>query len=205
MWPQILVAVKRYGNNKFVFTFLQTAYKSLDIPSPYAKLSRGTMWGWFTNNGVIKENYIRAIEHGTSMENPKKNMPKLEEHPKLKDEMVHILQKMKKVGQPLSTGIVQPIFKGMMQSITHELIRPRHGGFTITREWFKQFMKQYMCWIYCVATIVTSKLPPDWLAQNYTMTCRVIYLVKANSIPPTLVVNSDQTEVHLVHDGGERS
>jgi hypothetical protein len=195
LWSQILVAVKRYGNNKFVSTFLQ--YKSLGVPSPHAKLSRGTMWGWFTNNGVLKEYYIRAMKHGTSMENSKQNMPKLEEHPKLKDEMVHILQKMRNVGQPLSTG--------MMQSITHELIRPKRGGFTITREWFRQFMKQYMCWTYCVANTITSKFPPNWLAQGYTMTCRVLYLVKAYSIPPTLVVNSDQTEVHLVHDGGEKT
>jgi len=58
LWPQILVVVKRYGNNKFVFTFLQIAYKSLGVPSPYVELSKGTIWGWFTNNGVLKENYI---------------------------------------------------------------------------------------------------------------------------------------------------
>jgi hypothetical protein len=43
---------------------------------------------------------------------------------------------MKQVGQPLSIGIVQPIVKGMMQSITFELIKLRHGGFTVTRKWF---------------------------------------------------------------------
>jgi len=46
---------------------------------------------------VLKENYIQAIDHRTIVKNPKQNMPKLEEHPKLKDEMVHILQKMKQV------------------------------------------------------------------------------------------------------------
>jgi hypothetical protein len=131
-------------------------------------------------------------------------MPKLEEHPKLRIKMVCILQKMKQIGQTLSTNIVQPIFKGMIQSIAPKLIRLGCERFTITRKWFRQFMKQYMCWTYCVATTVTSKLPPNWLAQGYTMTCRVVYLVKAYSIPPTLV-NSDQTEVHVVHDGGERT
>jgi len=95
------------------------------------------------------------------MKNPKQNMPKLEEHPTLKDEMVCILQKMKKIGQPLSISIVQPILKGMIQSITLEFIRPRCGGFIVTRKWFKQFMKQYMSWTYHVATTITSKLPPN--------------------------------------------
>lgn len=58
---------------------------------------------------------------------------------------------MKEVGQPLLTSIVQPIFKGMIQSIVSKFI--------VTRKWSRQFMKQYVCWTYCVATIVTSKLP----------------------------------------------
>jgi hypothetical protein len=33
---------------------------------------------------------------------------------KLRDEMVSLLWKMKQVGQPLSTSIVQPIFKSMI-------------------------------------------------------------------------------------------
>jgi hypothetical protein len=49
--------MKRYGNNKFVFTFLQIVYKPLSVPSPYAKFTRGTMWEWFTKDGVLKENY----------------------------------------------------------------------------------------------------------------------------------------------------
>jgi hypothetical protein len=50
------------------------------------------MWEWFTKEGVLKENYIQAIERRTIVKNPKQNMPKLKEHPKLRDEMVHILQ-----------------------------------------------------------------------------------------------------------------
>ncbi len=84
MWPHILVALKSYGNNKSIFTFLQTPYKSPCIPNPYSKLTRGTMWEWFTKDGVLKENYIQATECRTIVKNPKQNMTKLEEHPKLR-------------------------------------------------------------------------------------------------------------------------
>jgi hypothetical protein len=63
--------------------------------NPYAKLIREAMWEWFTKDGVLKENYIQTIERNTIVKNPKQNMPKLEEHPKLRNEMLHILQKMK--------------------------------------------------------------------------------------------------------------
>jgi hypothetical protein len=58
------VAINFSGGEKIwkqqICFYFQIAYKSLGVPSPYAKLSRGTMWGWFTNNGVLKENYIWA-------------------------------------------------------------------------------------------------------------------------------------------------
>jgi hypothetical protein len=77
--------------NKVIPTFLYTIYKSLKILSPYAKLTSGTMWEWFTKDWVRKENYIQVAKCGTIVKNPKYNMPKLEEHLKLKDEMVRIL------------------------------------------------------------------------------------------------------------------
>jgi hypothetical protein len=64
-------------------------------------------------------------------------------------------------------------------------------------------MEQYICWTYCVATIVTNKLPPDWFVQGYTMAYKVVYLVKAYSTPSTFVVNSEQIGVHFVPNGGE--
>jgi hypothetical protein len=44
-----------------------------------------------------------------------------------------MLQIMKSVGQPLSTFIVQPILKGMIESIGPTFFHGDHGGFTITR------------------------------------------------------------------------
>jgi hypothetical protein len=88
-------------------------------------------------------------------------MLKLEKHPKLRVKMVCIFQKMKQTSQTLSTNIVQPIFKGMIQSIASKLIKLGCGRFIIPRKWFRQFMKHYMCWIYYVTTIITNKIPAN--------------------------------------------
>jgi hypothetical protein len=66
-------------------------------------------------------------------------------------------------------------------------------------------MKQYMCWIYLVATIIANKLPPNWFAQGYTMAYKGVYLVKAYSIPPTFVMNNDPNGIHLAPNGAERT
>ncbi len=65
------------------------------MPSPYAKLTRSTMWEWFTKEGELKENYMEAAWHGTIMKAQKQNLPKLEEYLELCDEIIHVLQKMK--------------------------------------------------------------------------------------------------------------
>jgi hypothetical protein len=54
------VEVKKYGNNKTTLTFLQNVYKSLGMHSPYANLTRNTMWEWLTKEGESKEKYMEV-------------------------------------------------------------------------------------------------------------------------------------------------
>jgi hypothetical protein len=54
-----------------------------------------------------------------------------------------------------------------------------------------------------MATTTTSKLPLYWITQGPTMAHRYVYLLKAYSIPPTLVVNNDQIKVHLIPNKSE--
>ncbi len=63
--------MKRCGRNRSTFTFLQTLNKSSSALSPCARLTSGTMWEWFTKDGVLKENYIQATKSGTTKKNPK--------------------------------------------------------------------------------------------------------------------------------------
>ncbi len=72
-----------------------------------------------------------------------------------------MLQKMRSVGQPLSTSMVQPILRGMIESLAPKILYNGHGGFVVTREWTRQFLKHYMKWSFCMATIAASKMPID--------------------------------------------
>jgi hypothetical protein len=61
-------------------------------------------------------------------------LPIIEEYSTLRDELVIVLQKMKNVGQPLSTSMAQPILRGMIESLAPEILCNGHGGFVVTRE-----------------------------------------------------------------------
>jgi len=67
----------------------------------------------------------------------KQHLPILKEYPTLQNEPVTMLQKMKSAGQPLSTYVVQPILRGMIESFTLEILCNGHGGFVVIREWTK--------------------------------------------------------------------
>jgi len=68
----------------------------------------------------------------------------IEEYPILQNEIVTMLENMKNVGQPLFTSMVQPILIGMIESLAPKNIYNGHGGFVVTREWTRQFLKHYM-------------------------------------------------------------
>jgi hypothetical protein len=59
-------------------------------------------------------------------------------------------------------------------------------------------MKQYMNWPFKMAITSTSKLPSNWSKFGCNMAYWVTYLVNVYNIPLGLVVNIDQTRVHLV-------
>ncbi len=77
-----------------------------------------------------------------------------------------MLHKMRSVRQPLSTSMVQPILRGMIESLVPKILhngffRNGHGRFVVTTEWTRQFLKDYMNWSFHMATITTKKMLAD--------------------------------------------
>jgi hypothetical protein len=68
------------------------------------------------------------------MRHLKQHLPILEKYPTLQYELVTMLQKMRNVGQPLSTYVVQPILTCMIESLSLKIIYNGHGRFVVTRE-----------------------------------------------------------------------
>ena len=60
----------------------------------------------------------------------------------------------------------------------------------------KGFIKSELNWSYRAATTVAGKFPDDFELQRLTMTQMCAYLIKGHIIFESLVVNSDQTDIH---------
>jgi hypothetical protein len=65
-------------------------------------------------------------------------------------------------------------------------------------------MKAKLGWSFRPTTTTTTKLPPNWEDQGTKMVHKVTYLVKAYNVPALIVINMDQTRIHLVPTCGEK-
>jgi hypothetical protein len=81
------------------------------------------------------------------------------------------------------------------------LLEDGRTAFKVSIEWVKRFLKSKLNWTIRKATTAASKLPNDWELQGLKMAQRVAYLVKCYNVPQELVVNTDQTGIHLMPTG----
>jgi hypothetical protein len=65
-------------------------------------------------------------------------------------------------------------------------------------------MKTHLNWSYKATITTARKLLETWHQKGIAMAHMVAYLVKAYNIPTCLVINTDQTRIHLVPTRGDR-
>ena len=78
-------------------------------------------------------------------------------------------------------------------------------SFSILYAWTKNFVKNVLNWSYRAATSAAGKLPKDYEDQGKAMAQRCAYLVSVHNIPKELIVNTDQTGIHLVSTSDSRT
>ena len=77
----------------------------------------------------------------------------------------------------------------MLKDFAPQLFDDRPGGFTVSRQQTNEFMKFYMNWTIIIYTTAASKLPLDWMEQEFNMNYKVAYLAKVYGIQSSIVVN----------------
>jgi hypothetical protein len=123
-----------------------------------------------------KENFDQITHKQLNNVHLKQHLPIFKKYPTLRDELVTMLQKMRSVGQPLSTSVVQPILTSMIESFSPKILCNGHGGFVVTREWTRHFLKHYMNWSFHMATTIVNKMPTNWHEQGRDMVYIIAYL-----------------------------
>jgi hypothetical protein len=173
LWEPIFAAVKQHRNLTSALHYLQSKYKKPGQScSVYDKLSRGSLYEWFTPTSELKEGYKNYVYLGTStFTSGSQHSPILEHYPQLREKIVTILKTHRDVGHPLYASSIQGIIKAIIRKEEPILLsNTSRTGFKVGLKWTRAFIKTELHWTYRVATTAAQKLPSNWEVQVLRMT-----------------------------------
>ena len=166
------------------------------------------MYEWFsTSTWDVKEEYKKYIEEGSSrFSGGSQHCLILSQHPVLKEKIVRALKSHREAGQPLFARNIRNLVLSIIKAENPSLLSQEgRSGWNVSLNWVRCFVKNELNWTIRKSTTTASKLPKDWELQGLRMAQRLAYLSKCYSILKELVVNSDQTGIHLVPTCGTRT
>jgi hypothetical protein len=130
----------------------------------------------------------------------------LPNHSQLEADIITLLRMHRDVGHLLFGSTVRGLIRTMIQKEAPNLLDNESiSGFKVSLPWTQEFVRRNLNWSFRKSTGATRKLPNYWEQQGLQMAQRIAYLVKAYSVSPSLMVNTDQTGIHLIPRGGART
>jgi hypothetical protein len=124
--------VEKHKRSTTILHYLRAFHKKLgERSSPFEKFSRSSLGEWFTLDAKFQLGVEKSIERGKSFTIIKQHIPILDCRPKVRDELMSLLQKIRTSRQALSRPIVQPIIQSFLELKVLKLL---NGSFKVLVE-----------------------------------------------------------------------
>ena len=208
LWDPIFATVSKHRNLRSALRYLQLKYRRLgETMSVYDKLTPSTLREWFTSTGELKAGTKQSIFKETAAyTGGAQHAYILANHPELEEDIITLLKSHRDAEQPLYASSAQGIIRGLIRMRNPNLLDYNNKtGFRVGLHWTRDFLRTNLNWSLRKATGAARKLPSDWELKGLQMAQRAAYLVRAHSITPEMMVNTDQTGIHLAPTGGSRT
>jgi hypothetical protein len=208
LWDPIFAIVTKHRNLKGALRFLQLKYRLPgQVHGIYDKLTRSSLAEWFTNVGELKDRTKQAIfKEIAAFTGGPQHAYILSGHIELEEDIITLLKSHQDAGQALFASTVRGLIRTLIQKrVPYLLDNESQSGFKVSIPWTRDFVRTNLGWSFRKATGAARKLPKNWEDQGLQMVQRAAYLVKAHNILATMMVNSDQTGIHIVPLGGART
>jgi hypothetical protein len=217
LWPLIAQAVALHPQSLTdALNHLQHIMKPCRIGSPFDALTISTMKGWYakdqgTGHWLLKDDMrekiglMAAKKVAQVCHNMEKPRGILKDHPETTSQIVDCFKGMRLAGQQIDSSIIRTTIQGVIVVGAPELFdrvvgKDKDGQpvkFSVSKMFTKTFAQRHLGWTWRQMTRAARKLPKDWVVQGEEMAFRVAALCSMHSVPDCLVVNSDQTGMHL--------
>jgi hypothetical protein len=199
----ILHAYSMMGSGYSTVQYLRRKYPKLPTESigRFDNLSESTVDSWFdvnptTNKRQLKEQYASLL--GDQRPIHAGGRPRiLDRYPKMEEELKDRLLEMRKKS---NIGVAE------IRAVMHAFIKRDHPELfqeiSLSKSFVSHWARCTLKWSIRRGTTSQSKLPKHWEDEGKTMMKRLAILIKQEKIKSrTLVINFDQTAVHLVPSG----
>lgn len=157
-------------------------------------MSESTIRSWHDEDGKLLPKFAAIIEQGKhAAARGCGRVRTLLEHPAVEEEVKRILTVMRDRGAVVNIRVIQLVMRIVIESEEPALLEKLKLSNSFVSEW----ARQQMSYSWRVRTSAASKLPLDWRSQGVAMAKRIAFFMQAYKVHPSLIVNMDQTGVHL--------
>lgn len=156
-------------------------------------LSESTVRSWHGDDGKLLPKFRDALDStGGAQRGP--GRPRLfAGHPAIEDEVRRVLVTMRGKGASVNVMVLRLVMRAVILKHEPALL----ASMKLSSSFCAQWAREQLAWSWRQRTTAASKLPNDWRQLGIDMAKRVAYFMQLYGVHPSLVVNMDQTGVHL--------
>ena len=151
------------------------------------------MRSWHDSDGKLLPKYAGVVASGGNASRGSGSQRLLDGHEEIEQEVKRVITIMRERGAVVNIGIIQLVMKLVIEAKDPELLT----RMKLSPMYISRWARDEMAYSWRVRTTAASKLPLDWRDQGIRMAKRIAYFMQLYKVHPSLVVNMDQTGVHL--------
>lgn len=193
--------VNAYKINKSGFLtvqYLQRKFPNDLYHNRFAELAAATIDGWYNKEThQLLPLYQQKFDLGKYYD-PHNELNNrigiLDQYLDVKEMLIRTLTDLRKRNCGMKIRNIRMIMKATIMFTKPEIL----DTLKLSNNFIWLFIRKNLAWRVRQKTTSSAKLPVDWEAQGKTMIERIAVLVKQYKIPADLIINFDQTGVHLV-------
>jgi sulfur relay (sulfurtransferase) DsrC/TusE family protein len=188
---------KNLGSAKKTVEHLMNAFPRLptETEARFHGLSESTVRSWFDADKKLLPKF-QAVLDAQKENGPCRGPGRctiLGEYPEIEEAVIAALQSMRDRGLTVNILIIRLVMRGLIKTMRPQLLRELRLSKGFVSKWAHSALN----YSWRVRTTAASKLPNDWRDRGIETAKRIAVNMQLYKVHPSLVVNMDQTGVHL--------
>jgi hypothetical protein len=196
--PYIHDIIAAYTINKTGYMTVQYLNKkfpklSTENIARFELLAPSTIDCWF-QDGELKSQYQQLLAGKYETKRGNNISSTFGNNLELEMKIINCIETMRNTGATIKINQIRIVMRAYILKYKPNLLKE----FNLSKAFISSWIRNKLGWRIRRGTTAAQKLPADWKQQGKTMIERIAALVKQYKVIPELIINFDQTAVHIV-------